>query len=165
MTPDGAILFGGGGRFLRIAEALRGEAPQRRSRFSLLKHEFDTYFPSLRGLGFAHEWDGIIAISASKQPVLGEFERDAWVATFAPGINMGFATGELAARMMNGSRCPEELWPYCRWDRRPSLREAVMQAGLTAPLCNNIGNAAMDLIDSFIARRAKCALGHEEHDA
>ena len=40
-----------------------------------------------------------------------------------------------------------------------------MQAGLTAPLCNNIGNAAMDLIDSFIARRAKCALGHEEHDA
>jgi len=100
-TADGRILFGGRGapyRFgSRIEPAFDRDAPTH----ALLRRFVETWFPSLRGIGFSHAWGGPLGMPRDWIPTFS-FDRAAGIASARGYTGHGVSTANLAGRVLAG---------------------------------------------------------------
>ncbi len=87
---NGRLLWGG-----RITT--RKSQPAKLSK--MLQNDVKSAFPQLNSLAISHVWSGLMGYTIHKMPLIGEYEKDLWVATAfgGHGLNTTAMAGDLIA--------------------------------------------------------------------
>ena len=140
LMPDGRFLFGmrGGYRATPAAEA-------RISR--RIRTDFAAMFPAWAGVGIAHDWSGLVTLTARGTPYVGPIPGmdGAWTALayHGNGVAMGSYAGALAADLIRG-RAPGRPFPdamrapLARFPLAPFRRGMFAAAGTVLGLLDRL---------------------------
>ncbi len=108
-TEDGRILFGGRGAPYRYGSPIRPGFDRHAPTHERLKAFVRSWFPSLAGVRFTHEWGGPLGMPRDWHPTMS-FDPASGIATARGYIGHGVSTTNLAGRtltdLITGTRSP-----------------------------------------------------------
>lgn len=104
--PGRRILVGGADRLVSLREASAGIKTAERD-FSELRKILERTFPGARNVQFSNLWTGIIPASVDTLSLVGETERDNYIALYSAGLPISFRTGEVVADLVQGRKGEE----------------------------------------------------------
>lgn len=131
LLPDGRFLFGGRG-------AVRGSVEDERQTYRQLESRFAAFWPNWRDVEFEYRWHGLICMTASFCPTIGQLDNDKSVyfgfGYHGNGVNTATWTGQQLANWIGKGQEPKEIPAIVRGLSRryplPGLRQSYLRFGI-----------------------------------
>lgn len=99
-TADGRILFGGRGQPYQFKSKISDALDKHEKTHNALKERLYTWFPSLKGIQFTHEWGGPVGVTRDWTPNF-IYNKKTKVASAWGYAGQGVSTTNLAGRIMS----------------------------------------------------------------
>ena len=131
LMPDGRFLFGGRG-------AVRGSSSDEQHTYRQLERRFRAIWPRWAEVQFEYRWHGLICMTATLCPTVGQLATDNSVyfgfGYHGNGVNTATWTGQQLANWIGKGREPAELPAIIRGLSRryplPGLRQSYLRFGI-----------------------------------